>query len=262
MRRGPGWTPTSTNTTSIIGWRTIRRWRTRVGRCLPRRLGDSTARPYPHRTAPRRRGNPGRPRTTLSTFLWFKLSRCSRGSTRWKAARSDQIPARSPHGQPLREPLVFYPRYLGEIGSKAWRYWAVYQGARRSSRRSRGARPLDLYRLSIAPPKRTNSKPRPLHANGRGRSRARTQRTQRCELEREPAGCPAWSRQRNRIDARQATSSGAKKSRAGRRAKDDGEKRNSFSGRLKSPSRTRRPACRLSARGARASSCVLMSSPG
>ena len=67
-------------------------------------------------------------------------------------------------------------------------------------------------------------------------------------IEREPAGCPAWSRQRNRIDARQVTSSGAKKSRAGRRAKDDGEKRNSFSGRLKSPSRTRRPACRLSAR--------------
>jgi hypothetical protein len=28
----------------------------------------------------------------------------------------------------LREnPLIFYPRYLGEIVSKAWRYWSIYR---------------------------------------------------------------------------------------------------------------------------------------
>ena len=33
-------------------------------------------------------------------------------------------------GLPLESPFVFYPRYLGEIAIKAWRYWSVYRRAK------------------------------------------------------------------------------------------------------------------------------------
>jgi hypothetical protein len=31
------------------------------------------------------------------------------------------------HGMPRENPLIFYPRYLGEIVRKAWGYWSVYR---------------------------------------------------------------------------------------------------------------------------------------
>ena len=34
------------------------------------------------------------------------------------------------HGLPLESPLVFYPRYFGEIVFKVWGYWSVYRRAK------------------------------------------------------------------------------------------------------------------------------------
>ena len=31
------------------------------------------------------------------------------------------------YGLPRESPLIFYPRYLGEIVTKAWRYWSIYR---------------------------------------------------------------------------------------------------------------------------------------
>jgi hypothetical protein len=73
----------------------------------------------------------GRPQTTLSTLLWFKLMTMFEdvhplegGAFRRKSRRDRR------HGLPLESPFVFYPRYLAEIVVKAWRYWSVYRRAR------------------------------------------------------------------------------------------------------------------------------------
>ncbi|HEY6996028.1 MAG TPA: radical SAM protein [Xanthobacteraceae bacterium] len=70
----------------------------------------------------------GRPKTTLSTLLWFKLvSSCEGvhplegGALRLKFRRDRR------HGLPLENPFLFYPRYLAETAGKLWRYWAVYR---------------------------------------------------------------------------------------------------------------------------------------
>ena len=34
------------------------------------------------------------------------------------------------YGLPIESPFVFYPKYLGEIVVKAWRYWSVYRRAK------------------------------------------------------------------------------------------------------------------------------------
>ena len=31
------------------------------------------------------------------------------------------------YGLPRESPLIFYPRYLSEIVTKAWRYWSIYR---------------------------------------------------------------------------------------------------------------------------------------
>ncbi len=70
----------------------------------------------------------GRPKTTLSTLLWFKLVSSYEGvhpleggAFRLKFRRDRRS------GMPRENPLVFYPRYLGETLSKMWRYFLVYR---------------------------------------------------------------------------------------------------------------------------------------
>jgi hypothetical protein len=70
----------------------------------------------------------GRPKTTLSTLLWFKLVSAFEGvhpleggALRLKFRRDRR------YGLPLENPLLFYPRYAGESLAKAWRYWGVYR---------------------------------------------------------------------------------------------------------------------------------------
>ena len=70
----------------------------------------------------------GRPGTTLTTILWFKLviafehlHPLDGGAFRLKFRRDRR------HGLPIENPLLFYPRYVGEIGVKLWRYWSVYR---------------------------------------------------------------------------------------------------------------------------------------
>ena len=73
----------------------------------------------------------GRPHTTFTTLLWFKLMTMFEavhplegGAFRRKSRRDRR------HGLPLESPLVFYPRYAGETVSKARQYWSVYRKAR------------------------------------------------------------------------------------------------------------------------------------
>jgi hypothetical protein len=70
----------------------------------------------------------GRPGTTLSTLLWFKLIHTYEGvhpleggAFRLKFRRDRRS------GLPVESPFVFYPRYVGETLLKAWRYWSVYR---------------------------------------------------------------------------------------------------------------------------------------
>ena len=70
----------------------------------------------------------GRPGTTLTTILWFYLMikfegvhPLEGGALRLKFRRDRR------HGLPRQNPLLFYPRYVGETVLKAWRYWSVYR---------------------------------------------------------------------------------------------------------------------------------------
>jgi hypothetical protein len=70
----------------------------------------------------------GRPKTTLTTLLWFKLVSAYEGvhpleggafRRKFRRDRRD--------GLPRENPFLFYPRYLGESVVKMWRYWSVYR---------------------------------------------------------------------------------------------------------------------------------------
>ena len=70
----------------------------------------------------------GRPGTTLSTLLWFKLVSAYEGvhpleggAFRLKFRRDRRV------GLPRENPFVFYPRYFREIIVKLWHYWSVYR---------------------------------------------------------------------------------------------------------------------------------------
>jgi Radical SAM superfamily len=70
----------------------------------------------------------GRPGTTLSTILWFYLTMkfegvhpLEGGALRLKFRRDRR------HALPRENPLLFYPRYVGETLFKAWNYWLVYR---------------------------------------------------------------------------------------------------------------------------------------
>ena len=96
----------------------------------------------------------GRPQTTLSTLLWFKLMTSFEdvhplegGAFRRKSRRDRRC------GMPIESALVFYPRYLGEIGVKAWRYWSVYRRAGKILKEVLRAPDRRSYAdLSIMPP--------------------------------------------------------------------------------------------------------------
>ena len=73
----------------------------------------------------------GRPHTTLTTLLWFKLMTMFErvhplegGAFRRKSRRDRR------YGLPLESPFVFYPRYADEIADKTRGYWSVYRRAR------------------------------------------------------------------------------------------------------------------------------------
>ncbi len=70
----------------------------------------------------------GRPGTTLSTLLWFKLVQSCEGvhpleggAFRLKFRRDRRS------GLPIEGPLTFYPRYFKETAVKIWRYLSVYR---------------------------------------------------------------------------------------------------------------------------------------
>jgi hypothetical protein len=70
----------------------------------------------------------GRPKTTLSTIMWFRLMTLFEdvhplegGGFRLKFRRDRR------HGMKIESPLRFYPRYIGESLVKLWRYWRHYR---------------------------------------------------------------------------------------------------------------------------------------
>ena len=73
----------------------------------------------------------GRPQTTLTTLLWFKLMTMFEavhplegGAFRRRARRERR------YGLPRENPLRFYPRRAGDIVGKAGGYWRVYRRAK------------------------------------------------------------------------------------------------------------------------------------
>ena len=96
----------------------------------------------------------GRPQTTLTTLLWFKLMTMFEGvhpleggAFRRKTRRERR------HGLPRESPLTFYPHALAEIVVKAARYWSVYRRARAILKETLTAPDRWAYTdLSIAPP--------------------------------------------------------------------------------------------------------------
>jgi hypothetical protein len=70
----------------------------------------------------------GRPGTTLSTLLWFKLVSAYEGVHPLEGGairrkfRRDRRP-----GLQRENPFVFYPRYFGETAVKLWRYLSTYR---------------------------------------------------------------------------------------------------------------------------------------
>jgi hypothetical protein len=96
----------------------------------------------------------GRPHTTLTTLLWFKLMvmfegvhPLEGGAFRRKSRRDRRF------GLPRESRLVFYPRYAAEIAAKSWRYWRVYRGAKARLDAALAAPDRWAYSdLAIAPP--------------------------------------------------------------------------------------------------------------
>ena len=97
----------------------------------------------------------GRPGTTLSTLLWFKLIHTYEGvhpleggAFRLKFRRDRRS------GFPVESPFVFYPRYVGETLLKAWRYWSVYRQSKAILSEVLAAPDRLTYTdVAIAPPK-------------------------------------------------------------------------------------------------------------
>jgi Radical SAM superfamily len=97
----------------------------------------------------------GRPSTTLSTLLWFKLVSSFEGVHPLEGGafrlkfRTDRRP-----GLPRENPLVFYPRYFGETAVKLWHYLSVYRECKAILDEVLGAPDRwDYSDIAIAPPK-------------------------------------------------------------------------------------------------------------
>jgi hypothetical protein len=96
----------------------------------------------------------GRPKTTLTTLLWFKLMTMFEGvhpleggAFRRKSRRDRR------HGLRRENPLVFYPREWGAIAVKACGYWWVYRAAKARLRAALKEPERWAYTdLAIAPP--------------------------------------------------------------------------------------------------------------
>ncbi len=96
----------------------------------------------------------GRLETTLTTILWFYLAFTYEGVHPLEAGafrlkfRNDRRPSLK-----RESPFVFYPRYLGEILVKAWRFWSVYRRTRAMLKEVEAAPERWTYSdLAIAPP--------------------------------------------------------------------------------------------------------------
>ena len=97
----------------------------------------------------------GRPKTALTTLLWFKLVALYEGvhpleggAFRLKFRRDRR------HGMRIENPVLFYPRYAAEILVKLWHYVAVYRDAMRTLRQVLRASDRWTYTdLAIAPPR-------------------------------------------------------------------------------------------------------------
>ncbi len=97
----------------------------------------------------------GRPGTTLSTLLWFKLVsefegvHPLEGGILRRKFRRDRRP-----GMRRENPLIFYPRYVGETAVKAWRYLSIYRQCKSILDDVEAAPDRWTYTdLAIAPPK-------------------------------------------------------------------------------------------------------------
>jgi Radical SAM superfamily len=96
----------------------------------------------------------GRPGTTLTTILWFYLMIAFEGvhpleggALRLKFRRDRRLGVRR------ENPLLFYPRYVGETLIKAWRYWRVYKRFKATLDEALAAPDRWTYSdLAIAPP--------------------------------------------------------------------------------------------------------------
>jgi hypothetical protein len=96
----------------------------------------------------------GRPGTTLTTILWFYLMIAFEGvhpleggALRLKFRRDRR------QGMRRENPLLFYPRYVGETLIKAWRYWRVYKRFKATLDETLAAPDRWTYSdLAIAPP--------------------------------------------------------------------------------------------------------------
>ncbi len=97
----------------------------------------------------------GRPKQIASTIMWFKLMiehegvhPLEGGAFRLKSRRDRR------HGLKLESPLVFYPRYAGEILFKAWKYWRFFTRTRRILNEVLAAPDRTIYSdLAIEPPR-------------------------------------------------------------------------------------------------------------
>ena len=97
----------------------------------------------------------GRPGTTLSTLLWFKLVsefegvHPLEGGILRRKFRRDRRP-----GMRRENPLIFYPRYVGETRRQAWRYLSIYRQCKSILDDVEAAPDRWTYTdLAIAPPK-------------------------------------------------------------------------------------------------------------
>ncbi len=96
----------------------------------------------------------GRPKTTLSTILWFYLMvlfegvhPLEGGAVRLKFRRDRR------HGLPRENPLLFYPRFAAETVTKLFRYWQVYRTCKKILDETLAAPDRWTYTdLAITPP--------------------------------------------------------------------------------------------------------------
>jgi hypothetical protein len=97
----------------------------------------------------------GRPKQIASTVMWFKLMidhegvhPLEGGAFRLKSRRDRRL------GLPLESPLLFYPRYAGEIAVKAAKYLRFFLMTRRLLKEALDAPDRWTYTdLAIEPPK-------------------------------------------------------------------------------------------------------------